>query len=107
MINGKVFHHTPMLPVMDTSPWCVLEYAKPDRSTSVAAIFRTSCEKLGKDSNEYIFKPRGIDPSATFNVKLDSQGLSFTASGQTLMHDGIFIHLEQPLTSELVILQRN
>jgi len=26
--NGKVFHHTPMLPVMGNSPWCVLEYAK-------------------------------------------------------------------------------
>ena len=105
MIGGKVFHHTPMLPIMDTSPWCVLEYAKPDRSTSVSVVMRTSSEKVGDNPDEYLFRPRGIDPSASYNVQLDSQGVSFKASGETLMREGIKIRLEQPLTSELVIIQ--
>jgi len=105
MINGKVFHHTPMLPVMDSSPWCVLEYAKPDRSASVSVLLRTSCEKIGNDPDNYIFHPRGIDPSVTYNVRLDSQGISFKSSGETLMREGIRIRLEQPLTSEMIIIQ--
>jgi alpha-galactosidase len=105
MINGKVYHHTPMLPVMDNSPWCVLEYAKSDRTTSITAVFRTSAERAGNDPDVYIFRPRGIDPSASYLVKLDSQDISFSASGSTLIRDGISIRLEQPLTSELVIIQ--
>lgn len=105
MINGKVFHHTPMLPVMDNAPWCVLEYAKPDRTTSVAVIMRTSAERVGNDPDEYLFRPRGIDPSVTYHVQLDSQGLSYNVSGNTLMEEGIKIRLEEPLTSELVIIQ--
>jgi alpha-galactosidase len=106
MINGKVFHHTPMLPIMEASPWCVLEYAKPDCTTSVAVIMRTSSEKVGTDPDEYLFRPRGIDPSASYNVLLDSRGLSYKAPGELLMREGIKIRLEEPLTSELVILQQ-
>jgi alpha-galactosidase len=106
MIEGRVFHHTPFLPLEDATPWCVLEYAKPDRSTSVAAVFRTSCAKTGADPDEYVFRPRGIDPAGRYEVRLDSRNLGFTASGELLMREGLKIRLEEPQTSELVILQR-
>jgi hypothetical protein len=83
----------------------VLEYAKADHSTAVATIFRTSCAKTVSGPDEYIFYPRGIDPKVLYSVRLDSRGLSFTASGELLMREGIKISLEQPQTSELVILQ--
>jgi alpha-galactosidase len=105
MINGKVFHHTPMLPVMGHSPWCVLEYAKPDKTTSVAVIMRTSSEATGNKPDEYIFFPRGIDPSALCHVELDGQGNSWNVPGSSLMQEGIKIRLEKPLTSELVVIQ--
>ncbi|HTF27536.1 MAG TPA: glycoside hydrolase family 36 protein [Flavitalea sp.] len=105
MIGGKVFHHTPFLPLLKTSPWCVLEYAKPDRSTSVSAIFRTSAEKSGSDPDKYVFYPRGIDPSKKYKVQLDSQMLSYEAAGELLIREGISIRLERPLASEMIILQ--
>jgi len=83
-----------------------LEYAKPDRSTAVAAVFRTTCAKAGIDPDEYVFRPRGIDPAARYDVLLDSRKLGFVASGELLMREGVKIRLEQPQTSELVILQR-
>jgi len=107
MIEGKVFHHTPMLPLEVATPWCVLEYAKADRSTSVAAIFRTSSAKVGIDPDEYIFRPRGIDPAALYSVQLDSRKLRYTALGELLMREGLRIRLEQPQTSELVILKHD
>lgn len=106
MIEGKVFHHTPMLPLADTTPWCVLEYAKADRSTAVAVVFRTSCAKSGSEPDEYLFCPRGIDPAASYRVQLDSRKLGFSAPGELLMREGVRIRLEQPLTSELVLVQR-
>jgi alpha-galactosidase len=105
MINGKVFHHTPMIPVTDNSPWCVLEYARTDRTTSVTVVMRTSPERTGNNPDVYLLLPRGIDPDVTYNVKLDSQGLSFNATGISIMEDGIKIRLEEPLTSELIIIQ--
>lgn len=106
MIGGRVFHHTPFLPLATATPWCVLEYARPDGATAVAAIFRTSCEKVGRQPDEYTFRARGIDPAASYHVRLDSRDLAFAASGEQLMRKGIRIRLEQPQTSELVILQR-
>jgi hypothetical protein len=105
MTNGKVFHHTPMLPVMGNSPWCALEYAKPNKTTSVAVAMRTSSEAAGDKSDEYIFFPSGIDPSTHYCIDLDSQGNSWNVPGSTLIQEGIKIRLEEPLTSELVVIQ--
>jgi alpha-galactosidase len=106
MIEGRVFHHTPFLPLEEATPWCVLEYAKADRSTAVAAVFRTSCEKAGIEPDEYVFRPRGVDPGARYKVQLDSRKLGFEASGELLTREGVRIRLEQPQTSELLILRR-
>ena len=103
MIEGNVYHHTPFLPLMEKTPWCVLEYARPDRALSVAAIFRTA----DSGAPEYLLKPRGLDPVGNYTVTLDNNGLNFSASGRSLMQDGVAIRLEQPLSSELVVCKRN
>ena len=105
MIDGKVFHHTPMLPVMSDSPWCVLEYAKPDKTTSVAVVMRTSSKNTGNNPDEYLFTPRGIDPNRNYHVSLDSRKVSWDVQGNMLINEGIPIRLEVPLTSELIIIQ--
>jgi len=105
MINGKVFHHTPMLPIMSDSPWCVLEYAKPDKTTSVAVVMRTSSKSTGNNPDEYLFTPRGIDPNKNYHVTLDSRKVSWDVQGNMLINEGIPIRLEVPLTSELIIIQ--
>lgn len=105
MIDGMVYHHTPFLPLAEATPWCVLEYGKPDRSTVVATIFRTSCAATGAPPDVYLFKPRGLNPARSYEVLLDSQGLRYTATGAALAKDGIAVRLEQPQTSELLLLQ--
>ena len=96
----------PFLPLAQATPWCALEYAKPDPSMSVAAVFRTSCDAAGDEPDVFLLRPRGIDPAATYDVRFDSAELRFTAAGETLLRDGRRIRLEQPQTSELVELQR-
>ncbi len=103
MIGGLVFHHTPCLPLRGDDPWCVLEYAKPDRSAAVAAVFRTSSASAGASPADYTFRPRGLDPSRRYRIRLDNQDLEFESSGRELIGAGIDIRLEAALTSELIL----
>jgi alpha-galactosidase len=103
MVEGRVYHHTPALSHAKQAPWCVLEYARPDRSAAVAAVFRTSSMTTGAEEGSYIFKPRGLDPERQYHVTLDNQGLEYLASGKELARDGIQVRLEAALTSELIL----
>jgi alpha-galactosidase len=40
--DSRVYHHTPVAPMLEGSPWTVLEYATPDARQSLGWIFRTS-----------------------------------------------------------------
>ena len=103
MIDGRVFHHTPFLPLAEATPWCVLEYATADRSAAVAGVFRTSSAAQAEDV--YVLRPRGLDLSRRYEVTLDGQSQRFQGTGRELVRDGVPIRLEQPQTSELVLLQ--
>jgi hypothetical protein len=61
---------------------------------------------VGVDADEYVFRPRGINPAARYRVQHDSRQLAYTTSGELLMREGIRIRLEQPQTSELLVLHR-
>jgi alpha-galactosidase len=103
LLECRMYHHTPFLPLTETTPWCVLEYAKPDRSAAAAVVFRTSCAAAGPDPDEFRFRPRGIDPARHYRVTLDNGGLTFGVSGRDLMLQGLPVRLEQPLASELLL----
>ena len=102
MLDGLVFHHTPWLPVLETTPWCVLEYASQDKKRGVAALFRTS----STPPTEYVFRPRGLQLAARYEVCIDSQDQVFRAEGSELFITGIPIRLESALKSELLIFTR-
>ena len=38
----RVYHHTPLTPMLEGSPWVVLEYATPDSQKDLGWLFRTS-----------------------------------------------------------------
>lgn len=99
MIDGKVYHHTPFLPLADTTPWCVLEYAKQNGSSAVAVLFRTAAS----GTDEYVLKPRGLNAGTEYEVTLGNSGQRFRAPGRDLMNAGLAVRLEAPLTSELVL----
>ena len=99
MAGGLVYHHTPVLPMLEPSPWVVLEYATRDHASSVAGLFRTS------QSGDPVFHffPRGLDFSRTYNVSFGNSGQTVRISGDRLLQEGIPVRLAADLTSELLI----
>jgi alpha-galactosidase len=106
MPESRVFHHTPCLPLSKTTPWCVLEYGQADRTTAVALVISTSAQGAGDQPDEYIFRPRGLSPACQYRVTLDNTGEELTRSGYELMHQGLPVRLEAPLSSELLLFKQ-
>jgi alpha-galactosidase len=101
MVGSRVFHHTPMTPLLEPSPWVVLEYATRDASRSMAVVFRTS--ENGEPT--YRFVPRGVDGGRTYRVRFGNSGQSIAIDGARLQIEGLPVRLEANLTSELLIFE--
>lgn len=99
--DARVYHHTPVLPLFEASPWCVLEYAAPDASREVAGIFRLTAP--GESS--YRYRPRGLRADRRYRVTSDNRGDAAELSGLELGRDGLEVRLESPLTSELLLIE--
>ncbi len=99
MKDCRVYHHTPITPLLDSSPWVVLEYAAPDSQADLGWVFRTS----ESGDATYWFKPRGLDFSKTYDVTLSNSGQTLTIPGDRIMQLGIPVRLGSDLTSELLI----
>ena len=95
----RVYHHTPLTPMMEGTPWVVMEYATPDSQADLGWVFRTS--ESGDPT--YWFKPRGLNFSKTYNVTFSNSGRTLAISGDRLLQEGIPVRLEGDLTSELLI----
>lgn len=102
MANGLVYHPTPVLPMMEPSPWVVLEYGAPDRTKEVVGLFRTS----QSGNPVYRFEPRGIDLSRNYSVHFENSGEVVEMSGAQLLQNGVPVRLDDNLTSELLILDQ-
>lgn len=94
-----VYHHTPDIGLLNPADWCVLEYALSDRTQAYAGIFKLN--KTGP--NEYIFRPRGIDPALYYDVTLDNRHSTIRVSGWELTNSGVRVNLDGALTSELLL----
>ncbi len=93
-----VYHHTPGIGIYRRAPWCILEYGCRDRSRAYAGIFH-----LAGSRSDCIFRPRGLDPARTYEVQTDNEGHRFRSTGQELALHGVRVHLDRPLTSELLL----
>jgi hypothetical protein len=49
--------------------------------------------------------PRGLDRSRPYRVTFDSTGESATVDGWALVHQGIPVHLESVLSSEILLFE--
>ena len=101
MKDCLVFHHTPWLPIKVQTPWCVLEYAAPDKSRAVVGVFRL----LGDGDGTYRVHPRGLDRSRRYRVTLDNTGEVVELSGHKLVERGVRVQLRKTLSSELLLLE--
>ena len=100
MVNSRVYHHTPLLPMMEPSPWVVLEYATANQNSAVVGLFRTS--QAGDPV--YRFFPRGLNLSRKYQVKFGNSGQTIEMEGNRLLQEGIPVRLSEDLTSEMLIL---
>ncbi len=102
--NGAVvYHHTPGIGVLSATPWCVLEYAAPDRSRGYCGVFSINRNDAGGSEGEYVLRLRGIDRSRDYEVRLDNNGEVFRVSGRELADMGLPIRLDGSMLSELVL----
>ena len=101
MVGGRVYHHTPVMPLLEASPWVVLEYATQDSRRAVAALFRTS--HLGDAT--YRFIPRGLDLARTYRVTFSNRGQTVEMTGAQLLSNGIPVRIENAMGSELLIME--
>jgi alpha-galactosidase len=102
MANSLVFHPTPFLPMMEPSPWVVLEYAAPDRTKEVVGLFRTS--QTGDPV--FRFEPQGLDLSKNYSVHFENAGETVAMSGAQLLQNGIPVRLDDNLTSQLLVIEQ-
>jgi hypothetical protein len=98
--DPKVYHHTAFIGLTEPCDWCVLEYAAPDKSCGYVGVFRLG---TSGDTDEYILKLRGIDKSLSYSITLDNDNSAYVVSGKELTGEGLTIHLENAITSELVL----
>jgi alpha-galactosidase len=102
MANSLVYHHTPVLPMMEPSPWVVLEYAAPDGRKEMVGLFRTS--QAGDPV--YKFEPRGLDFSKSYSVHFGNSGQTVEISGTQLLQTGIEVRLDENLSSQLLVIEQ-
>jgi alpha-galactosidase len=102
--DGRAYHHTPFQVQADPNPWCALEYARPDRSASVAVVFHTSSSS-DTPSDTYVFRPRGLHPGKRYTVTLDNGELTYQATGIELATQGVPVSLNNVFASELLLFE--
>ena len=93
MIDGLVYHHTPFLPLADKTPGARWNTPPPTAHPPSPPSSAPLTTALPITSSA-----RGLDPAKEYQVTLDNQGLTFTASGRELAQTGISVRLEQPLS---------
>jgi alpha-galactosidase len=101
MVGSRVFHHTPITPLLEPSPWVVLEYATKDAAKSMGVVFRTS-----EDADPvYRFVPRGLDAARVYKVRFGNSRQSIIIPAAQLLIDGLPVRLEANLTSEMLVFE--
>lgn len=109
MCDGNIYHHTPE--IYSTRPVGVgiLERASKDRTKSIIGVFKLGDSNDDADITVY---PRGIDIAGKYRVMFDNLLLSGASeqgsvvSGFELVNNGIHVHCEGSLTSELILLEK-
>jgi hypothetical protein len=82
--------------------WDGIEYWDPSRSKGLVFAFRGSTP----DEPGHSFVLAGLKPQIRYRLHFeDGSASDREASGEELMSTGLAVHLEQPLSSELIFLQ--
>lgn len=98
----NIYHHTPLENYMEHGKYLVLEIASKEKNVSVTGIFRLE----GADTDQYLFFPKGISMSETYDIYFDNTKESIRLNGYCLQNQGIRITLPGKVTSEIVVMKQ-
>jgi alpha-galactosidase len=101
MPTGRIYHHTPTLPGPEPQGWGVLELSSRDRDRGICGLFQLAAPSRP----EYLLRLRGLDVSKRYRVTFDSTAQTCEIDGFTLIKQGLTVHLEGALTSELLLFE--
>jgi alpha-galactosidase len=99
----KVYHLAPVNAPggVESSDWFGMEFTSPDQQKGWATIIR-----LSKSTSEnYLFKPKGLDGRRKYSVTFDNTAKTQLIDGEALMRDGLSIRLPPDSASELLLFE--
>lgn len=96
--HPAVYHHTPYIGVNDPADFCVLEYARQDKTKGYCGVF-----KLSDADKDYQLYLKGVDASRDYKITCHNTGAVLRIAGSGLINSGLKIHLESANTSELIL----
>ena len=100
LIRDAHLYHVSARP--DGLHWDGIEYWDPARRTGVVYAFRGK----GADEKFHSFILHGLDPRAIYRLHFqDGTAPDRRMKGSRLMQDGLEVHLENPLSSELAFIE--
>ena len=102
-MHGKshIYHHTPEHAGLEPSGWGALELAQSDGKRAIAGAFRLS----DPAAPSYTLRLKGVKPGWKYKVQFDNEGTAATCDGYQLKYEGVSIHLDGPLTSQLLLVE--
>ncbi|HEY1985630.1 MAG TPA: alpha-galactosidase [Terracidiphilus sp.] len=87
----------------DGSHWDGLEYWDPKRGEGVVFAFRGN----NPGEAEHAFMLKGLDPGKRYHLHFqDGSASDTTVTGSDLVRRGLAVHLDEPLSSELIFFRR-
>lgn len=99
----RVYHFVPINATsgFDAGHWLDMEFTSPDGRRGWATIIRLDRQ----EPNSYLFKAKGLVPTAKYQVTFDNTGKKVEMDGERLMQEGVTIHTTAEVGSELLLLR--
>ncbi len=102
LIRDAKLYHVSDRP--DGVHWDGMEYWDPAKGSGALFAFRGSVA----DEAQHAFMLRGLTGDAKYHVHFeDGSARDFEVSGSELMREGVRVHLKDPLSSEIVVIERS
>ena len=96
-----VYDHEPVIKGVSGTGWSALEFDSPEKDRGYFFISRLpDAQKDG-----YTFVSKGLDADRRYRLTFCSSGKSFRIDGSALTGTGFTVTLENPLTSELFLVE--
>ncbi len=96
--NCEIYHHTPEISGYPATGYGILELASEDGKKGMLGVFRLA----DPAEDERVIYLRGIDKSRKYKVTSDNSRCSYIMEGWQMVDEGIHVHLNAPITSELL-----